>query len=203
MTPRFRTLAATLPVLLLAVGSAFALQDTAKPKREASDASARKDDPSAMKMEMPKPTKEHEWLKSRVGTWDCTMDCPMMGGPSKGTETAKMFGDFWLVTEFSGSMNGQSFKGMGQMTYDPMKQKFVMSCIDTMSPMQWRMEGTLDAAKKTLTCTGTNPTPDGKLVEMTCVLEQKSPDEWRMTMYETSKGPSDAMASKGEFKRRK
>lgn len=196
MKLRTAILSLSLPTLLV-VGTAFALQDKGKP----AEAGAPQGD--ELGKEMPKPTKEHAWLQTRVGTWDATVHCPMMGEPSKATETNKAFGDFWVVSEFNGNFMGSPFKGMSLSTYDPIKQKYVSSWCDTMTPSLFVMEGTMDAAGKKLTSTGKGPNMEGKIVEFTNVLEVKSPDETVFTMYETSKGASDPSAMKIEYKRKK
>ena len=192
-------LVSTLFVAALVGGSAFALQDKqdptkpTKPAKSATEAS----------MPMPKPTKEHEWLMGRVGTWDATVSCPVMGEPTKGTETTKAFGEFTVTAEFKGTMMGQPFTGLSLMTYDPTKKKYVSTWCDTMMPAIFVQEGTMDASGKKLTSTGKGANMEGTVVEYTSVLEVKGPDEAVFTMYETAKGPSDASAMKIEYKRKK
>lgn len=152
--------------------------------------------------EMPKPTKEHDWLKPFVGSWDVTVSCTAMG-TSKGTETDRMWGDFWLVTDFDGDFMGQPFKGHGRMTYDPLKKKYVTSWSDSMTPALMVMEGTTDASGKKLTMTGMCANMENKVVEHTLVKEIKSADEMVMWMYETSKGQKDPTSMKLEYKRKR
>lgn len=181
-----------VPVLALFAGASLGLQEGGKP----TDAGASMDEM------MPKPTKEHEWLKTRIGTWDCTMTCDMME-PSKGVETTKAFGDFTIVSEYKGDMMGTPFTGMSFMTYDPVKQKYVSTWCDTMMPAIFVSEGTMDASGKKLTSTGKGANMEGKLVEHTLVLEVKSPDEAVFTMYETAKGADNPAAMRIDYKRRK
>lgn len=194
---KFRTalFSFTLPALLVA-GTAYAIQGKDK-------APAPQGDNLGVAMEMPKPTAEHKWLQSRVGTWDCVVHCPVMGEPTKATEVATAFGEFWISSEFSGSYMGTPFQGKMLVTYDPMKQKYVSTWADSTMPTLFVMEGTKDAAGKKLTSTGMGPNMEGQIVEYTNVLELKSRDEMLFSMYETKKGADDPTAMKIEYKRRK
>ena len=113
---------------------------------------------------MPPPGPEHEMLKKDVGTWDATVEMFMAPGAppavSKGTETVTMMGGFWQLTEFKSEMMGQPFEGRGAMGYDPAKKKFVGTWVDTMAPAYYTVEGTYDAATKTLTAIDGRPRPD-------------------------------------------
>jgi hypothetical protein len=189
-----RILSLSLPLLAAGVATAFALQD-----KDHGHAGAQGDNVH----EMPKPTKEHAWIKSRVGTWDCVVSCPMMGEPLRATETNEAFGDFWIVSKFQGDFMGHPMKGLSLLGYDPMKEKYVSTWCDTMSPALFVMEGTMDAANKKLTSTGMGPNMEGQLVEFTNVVEVQGPDAAVFTMYETSKGADSPEAMKIEYKRKK
>jgi hypothetical protein len=188
------SLLSTMSAAVLVCGSSFALQDKTEPA---------KGKPTEASMPKPKPTKEHEWLKPRVGTWEATVTCPMMGEPSKGTETTKAFGDFSVVADFKGQMMGEEFTGLSVMTYDPIRKKYVSTWCDTMNPGIAVFEGTLDASGKKLTSTGKAPNMEGALVDFTSVLEVKGPDEAVFTMYETSKGANDPTSMRIDYKRKK
>jgi hypothetical protein len=190
-----KSLISGMSVAVLVCGASFALQDKKAPPAQGGAVEAG--------MTMPKPTKEHEWLKGRIGTWDCTVSCPTMGAPTKGTETSKAFGDFSVSAEFKGEMMGQAFTGLSLMTYDPIKKKYVSTWCDTMMPAIMVFEGTLDPSGKKLTSTGKGPNLEGADVEYTNVLELTGPDSATFTMYETSKGASDASAMTIDYKRRK
>lgn len=101
------------------------------------------------------PTNEHEQMAREAGVWNA--ESSLWVAPdaqpvrSKGVETVKMLGKMWLVSEFQGDMMGEPFEGRGQMTYDPLKKKYVGTWIDTMSPMMMTMSGDYDADTHTLT----------------------------------------------------
>ncbi len=192
------TLLATVSAVALVAGVSLGLQDKNNPAQGAPIEAGKKMDEL-----IPKPTKEHEWLKGRIGTWDCTVNCPLMGAPTKGTESTKAFGDFTILAEFQGEMMGKPFKGMSFMTYDPIRKKYVSTWCDNLMPAISIFEGTTDASGKKLTCTGKGANMEGVIVEQTSVLEIKGPDEAVFTMYETVKGASDPSAMRIDYKRRK
>lgn len=113
--------------------------------------------------QMAEPGEQHKNMAREAGVWDANVkrwmapDAPPM--PSKGVETNKMFGDFWLISKFEMDMGGMKFKGRGQYGYDPKKKKYVGTWVDTMSPYLSTMEGEYDVETHTLTmhATGTNP----------------------------------------------
>src|SRR5688572_12571209 len=98
---------------------------------------------------------------------------------------------------------GQPFKGMSLSGYDPLKQKYITTWCDTMSPTLMVMEGTMDASGKKLTSTGKGPNMMGQVVEHTNVLEITGPDTATFTRYETQKGADSPDTMKIEYKRRK
>jgi hypothetical protein len=104
--------------------------------------------PGALSQEAPPlltPTREHEQLTRDVGVWDAesnTWTAPdFEPTTSKGVETVAMMGKFWQVTKFEGDMMGEPFEGRGQLTYDPVKKKYVGTWIDTMAPVLLTMSG--------------------------------------------------------------
>jgi hypothetical protein len=191
------TLLATATAVALIAGVSLALQDKDDQGMPA-EAGMKADE-----FPMPEPQKEHEWLKGAIGNWEATVSCPMMGAPSKGTMQTEAFGNFTIKEEFQGEMMGAPFKGMGFMTFDPYKKKFVSTWCDDMWPVIMVMEGTLDASGKKLTSKGMGVNMEEKLVEYTSVLEIKSPDEHTFTLYESSKGASDPAGMRIDYKRSK
>lgn len=124
---------------------------------------------STVTAQFPAASKEHEILKLEEGKWDAQMTMYMgPAGPydppvkSKGQESNRMIGDFWLVSDFSGEFEGMKFTGQGQFGFDPAKKKYVGTWIDSFSPNSSTMVGSYDAAKKTMTYTTTTVGMDGK-----------------------------------------
>lgn len=155
--------------------------------------------PAAQAQEGPKPGPEHELLKKHVGTWDLTMK--FGGMESKGTVTYKMdLGGLWLTSHLESELAGTKFQGHGMDTYDPAKKKYVGVWIDSMSTSPMVMEGTFDAAKKTLTMVGDGPGMDGKPTKYKAVSEWKDENtlDFSMTI-----GGGDQPAFTIVYKRRK
>lgn len=126
---------------------------------------------SSARAQMAQPGEQHKNMAREAGVWDADVkmwmapDAPPM--PSKGVETNKMFGDFWLVSNFEMDMGGMKFKGHGQYGYDPKKKKYVGTWVDTMSPYLSTMEGEYDVETHTLTMYSTG-------INMMTGKEQKS-----------------------------
>jgi hypothetical protein len=167
------------------------------PKAEKSDKAA----PPAGQMPTAKPGPEHEILKKSVGTWDATVEEMAPGAPaktSKGTETAKLVGGLWLVSDFKSEMAGQPFEGHAVGGYDTNKKKYVGTWVDSMSSGVWTSEGTFDPATKTLTDAMEGPGPDGKPMKCKAVTEWKDADTKVFTMY-----MGEAPTMRITYKRRK
>lgn len=117
-------------------------------------------------------------LKKDVGTWDA--EIKMFADPSappsvsKGVETNRMVGSSWLHSSFKGSVMGEDFEGVGQMTYDAKSKKYVGTWIDSMTPTMSKTEGTWDEKTQTLTSTmdGKDPTGSDMTSKMTVVYNK-------------------------------
>jgi hypothetical protein len=130
----------------------------------------------------PAPGPEHKRLAELVGTWDTTMTYG--GMTSKGMCVYKMeVGGLWLTSAFEGEFAGQKFSGRGLDSYDAGKKKYVGVWVDSMTTTPMLMEGTYDAAKKTLTMTGDGPSPDGKTAKFKAVSTMPDPDTIDFKMY--------------------
>ncbi len=132
--------------------------------------------------EPPKPGPEHKLLKLREGTWETTMKAG--GQEFKGSVTFKMeLGDLWLVGSMESDLAGQKFFGKSLDTYDAGKKKYIGVWCDSMGTTPLMMEGSLDAAKKTLTLIGEGPGMDGKLTKWRSVSGMPDKDTIEMSMY--------------------
>jgi len=101
------------------------------------------------------PTPEHMEMAREVGVWEGEAKLwpaadaePVI---SKGKETVKLLGQMWLVGQYEGDMMGMPFHGQSQLTYDPMKKKYVGTWIDSLAPVMMTMTGDYDAQTNTLT----------------------------------------------------
>jgi len=132
--------------------------------------------------QMPAPVKEHEWLQKFVGEWVADTDIFMEPGKppvkSKGVETVKAVGGFWIVGEGTGECMGMTMQNRLTLGYSPEKKKYIGSWIDSMTSTFWTYEGTVDASGKILTLEAEGPCPmkPGTLSKFREVTEFKSPD---------------------------
>lgn len=151
---------------------------------------------SAQQMpEMPKPQKEHEWLKKFEGEWTTTSEFHMPGAPepmkSSGTESAKMLGGFWVVSKGSCEMMGTTMSFSLTVGYDAEKKKYVGTMIDSMMPKMWKYEGSVDESGKILTLETSGPCPmrGGVMTDFKDIVEFKSDTLRTFTsMFKDEKG---------------
>jgi hypothetical protein len=108
------------------------------------------------------PGPEHKILDACVGKW--TTHVKMWMDPaapvmeSEGSAEGKWIMDGrYLQEDFKSTMMGKPFEGMGVTGFDNIKKAYVGSWIDNMGTGVTSMEGTYDAAKKTISCTSQSP----------------------------------------------
>jgi hypothetical protein len=146
-------------------------------------------------------------LKREVGVWDCDVKFyPDPNGQavvSKAIENNYMVGNVWLVGDFKGEMAGASFHGSSQMGYDPKKKKYIGSWIDSASPYPTAMEGSYDAASKTLTIIGIGKDPNGAESKMKLVSVFKDEDNRTMTISIAGTGDEWLRMMECEYRRKK
>jgi len=150
--------------------------------------------------EFAKPQREHQILKQFEGDWDVT--CRLTGKADKenlqsqGREVARVsYGGFWLLTEFKGEAHQKSFDGRGTIGYDPVKQKYVLTWIDSLNPRMMTAEGSADKDGKILTFYGECVDPsDKKQLQEKLVFEFKDADTRTLTF---SKSGADKKEEKG------
>ena len=132
--------------------------------------------------QLPVAGPEYDVFKKDVGSWD--VECKMTGQTetTKGTETNTMLGNFWLVTEFQGSMLGRPFQGRGFYGYDQQKKQYIGTWIDSLGSPAMQMTGAYDEEKQTLTMVGTAPGMDGKLAEHTMTTSYKAVSYTHLTL---------------------
>ncbi len=142
----------------------------------------------------PQAAPEMALYKQDVGQWDCDIKFWMdpNGEPmtSKGTESNRMLGDMWILSEFQGDFGGMTFEGCGQFGYDAEKKKYIGTWVDSTSPFASQMEGTYDPATKTMTQIGTGKNPDGSPMKSKSVVVYKDGGKV-FTMYNQAPGSAD------------
>ena len=105
------------------------------------------------------------------------------------------FGGFFLIEQFQGEFNSMKFKGRAQVGYCPLRQKYVSTWIDSMSPTPLVMTGNFDKEGKTLTEEGEGPNHEGKLAKLKNVYTMPDKDTMNFTMYEVKDGKDTEMMS--------
>lgn len=132
---------------------------------------------AAEPLKMPEPVKEHAWLQQFVGEWEYEAEMTMQPGEppmrSKGTESTRAIGGFWILGENKGIFFEKPFTGILTLGYDPESKKFIGTWVDSVGSYLWRYEGTLDESGKILTLTSEGPCPakPGQLVKVKETLE--------------------------------
>ncbi len=122
------------------------------------------DDMMKMMQEMSAPGKEHEALKSSIGSFSCTTKFWTQPGtpPEESMATAErkwILGGRYMAEEFKGTAMNMPFEGFGITGYDKLQKFYHSYWIDSMGTGTWSMTGTADASGKTFTFTGENFDP--------------------------------------------
>jgi hypothetical protein len=101
------------------------------------------------------PAKDHEWLKQLVGEWDIQFKMYMQPdqppAEAAGTDSVRALGDHWVVAETKTTMMGVPYSGILSLGYDPQKEHFNGTWIDSFGGHLWVYKGTLNDAGDTLT----------------------------------------------------
>jgi hypothetical protein len=132
----------------------------------------------------PPPTKEHEFLKQFIGTWETEGEANVAPAPDQpklkctGSMKGRMLGGYWLVSESKMSMMGADVEAVQTIGYDPEKKKYVGSWVDSMFNYQWQYDGSVDETGKILTLNAEGPSflEPGKIGKFRDVYEFKSKD---------------------------
>lgn len=133
---------------------------------------------------MPKPQKEHQWLRQLIGEWTYESESP--AGPDQppmkftGTESVRAIGDLWIMCEGKSAMpTGEPANMILTLGFDPHKNHFVGSWIGSMMTHFWTYRGELDKAERTLTLhtEGPDMMDPTKSRQYKEVLELKSDNE--------------------------
>lgn len=134
-----------------------------------------------------RPLEQHRWLQQLVGEWNVTMAASMGPGTEpmqmESTESCRAVGQTWVVGEGKANLGGTMFTSMMTLGYDPAKQAFVGTWIDTMQTHLWVYRGTLDDAGKVLTLEAEGPRHDDptRPAKYRDAIEIVGPDHKRLT----------------------
>jgi hypothetical protein len=137
-----------------------------------------------------KPGAEHEMLKSRVGKWTgkgkfwMSPEAPPMESAIDSEYSLIM--DRYLANTTHSDMMGMPFEGHGLTAFDNIKKKYMGTWIDNCATGIMSMEGTYDAASKTMTMTGEGPDAvAGKYSPMKIVEKAVDANSFVMEMHST------------------
>ena len=135
------------------------------------------------------PGEGHKLLAAKVGTWTGNVSIWTAPGTppatSVGTSTYEMILDGrYLEDRTQSTFMGMPFSGRGITAYDNMKNKYTAIWIDTMGTGIMTMEGTYDAAKKTLSWTSMAPdVMTGTYKPMKSSETYSDPDHFKMESW--------------------
>ena len=153
---------------------------------------------TAQAQEPPKPGKEHEQLKQRVGAWNAQSDF------GNGTMTYKMgLGELWLIGDFEGEFGGMKFQGKSLDTYDAATRKYRSIWVDSFSTTPRMMEGTVDQESKVMTLTGEGLGPDSKPAKYKSITEIKDADTVNYSLFLVDSNGKELPMVKITYKRKK
>ena len=128
-----------------------------------------------------------EMVKQFAGVWDAEIEVWPEGLEKKsikfkGVETNRVFGEYWLASDFVSEINGRKMTVHSIVGYDLDKKKWVGKVIDH-GPYAAEMVGTVDEkAKTTIHWVTTAKTPDGKKMIQKTKVTQKGDGERVLVM---------------------
>ncbi|MCX6317604.1 MAG: DUF1579 domain-containing protein [Bacteroidetes bacterium] len=154
------------------------------------------------------PGDMQKWLAKGAGTWEGEVHSYMPGAPvdtQKGKEVTRMsMNGLYQESDFSSTMMGQPFMGRSTMGYDNIRNVFVSTWIDNMGSGIILMEGTYDAATKTLNMKGKQTDPTyGTQTDMRQETIFTDDDNYTMNMYNTGPDGKEMKVMDVMLKRKK
>lgn len=153
-------------------------------------------DPQAMMelyRQLATPGEPHKQLAALAGSWTTqTKEWMEPGKPpaeSAGTCDFKTLLDGrFLQQEFTSTMMGQPYSGIGVTAYDNLRKKYVSTWMDTMGTGIFVMEGTAGADGKTITLKGQHDEPGGGRMTHRAVWKIVDNNTQTFDMYGTHRG---------------
>ena len=153
-------------------------------------------DSNAMKkaMDFMTPGNMQKMLAAADGKWSEDISLWMVPGqpPSKSTgsvEYKMILGGRYQQGNITGSFGGMPYEAESITGYDNMKKLFFSSYVDNMGTGVLNMEGSYDAATKTITLTGTELDPmSGKEMKMRETLKMIDDHTQVTAMYDITGG---------------
>ena len=129
----------------------------------------------------------HEWLAEAVGTWQVRGKYYVNPGEEPfealGTETIEMLGPYWQRGTLTIEVFGSVVQGVTHLGFDPTRQVFLSTWIDSANPFLYRYEGTYDAEVRLLSMAGVNIDPNtGKPATYRSIASYDLPKERSMSL---------------------
>ena len=129
-------------------------------------------------MDIPQPTREHEWLLRLVGDWtmegSCTMDEGQPQAVLRGTEKVRAIGQLWVQGEGQSEMPGGGIAtNIITFGYDIARGRFTGSFISSAMPMMWLYDGVLDGDVLTLDSEGPDFTDPARRLKYQDIVEMR------------------------------
>ena len=112
-------------------------------------------------------------------------------------------GGLWLASDYRSDVPHFTFQGKGLDSFDQKKMKYVSVWVDSMVTKPMFLEGTYDAAAKTLTMTGEADGESGKPEKVKTVSQFKDQDHHSFKFYMLAEGGKEKLAFTIDYVRRK
>jgi hypothetical protein len=139
-------------------------------------------------MQIPEPSKEHQWLHRLIGDWTFESECSM--GPdqppmkTKGKESVRSLDGLWTISEMEGEMpGGGTSKSIMTLGYNPQLKQFVGTFVSGCMTHLWPYLGSLDEHEKVLTLESEGPSfaGDGSMAKYQDIIEFQDDDHRTLT----------------------
>ncbi|HEY8461879.1 MAG TPA: DUF1579 family protein [Blastocatellia bacterium] len=79
----------------------------------------------------------------------------------EGTISAELVGDFFVVSRWSGKVDGADYKAVQSLGYDIKRKKYAGCWTDSTMSYRWELSGVVDEKSKELTIMASGPGPTG------------------------------------------
>jgi hypothetical protein len=156
------------------------------------------------------PGAQHKKLAAQAGEWTVATKFWMAGPdapPAESAGTAKMkmiLGGRFQMQEFSGTMMGMPFEGVGLIGFDNATKELTSVWVDGMGTGTMIAKGKPAAEKAPQSFTGEMVAPDGSTYATRTVITEKGADEFVFEMFmKGGESPDEAKAMELTYKRKK
>ncbi len=141
-------------------------------------------------MEASTPGANHKRLDAFVGEWSVESVTQMAPDAPKETTTGHssmkwVLDGRFLLQEYSGTMMGMPFHGLGTWGYDNIKKEYVGTWMDSSSTSIMNNTGSYDEATKAWTMKGTFQEPSGQVIQTREVIKFTDANKHTFDFYMT------------------